>query len=74
MHPMREGRTMPSDELLTCEEVCQYFGGLDPSTIYRNVRRGLIPAPIRVTANTSRWLRSECEASLAAMIARRPAQ
>jgi predicted DNA-binding transcriptional regulator AlpA len=57
--------TQPRDELLCLKEVCAFFGGLDPSTIYRNVRRGVIPAPIRVTANTSRWLRSECEAALA---------
>jgi predicted DNA-binding transcriptional regulator AlpA len=59
------------DDLLDIEAVCAYFGGLDPSTIYRNIRRGVIPAPIRVTANTSRWLRSECERALAAMMARR---
>jgi predicted DNA-binding transcriptional regulator AlpA len=61
-------------ELLDVKEVCVFFGGLDPSTIYRNVRRGVIPAPIRVTANTSRWLRRECEVALAQMIERRSAQ
>ena len=76
MHTLQQREAVPlrETELLNIEAVCAFFGGLDPSTIYRNVRRGLIPAPIRVTANTSRWLRSECEASLAAMIARRPAQ
>jgi predicted DNA-binding transcriptional regulator AlpA len=62
------------DALLNLDEVCHFFGGLDPSTIYRNIRRGVFPAPIRVSPNTSRWLRRECEAALAAMIDRRGAQ
>jgi predicted DNA-binding transcriptional regulator AlpA len=66
--------TQPRDELLCLKEVCAFFGGLDPSTIYRNVRRRVIPAPIHVGPNSSRWLRSECEAALAAMIAGRSAQ
>ena len=70
----QHGIAVPSrepDELLDLKEVCRYFGGLDPSTIYRNIKRGVFPSPIRVSPNISRWLRSECEATLRAMIARR---
>jgi predicted DNA-binding transcriptional regulator AlpA len=54
--------------LLTIKDVCHFFGGLNPSTIYRGIRCGRYPAPIRVGLNTSRWLRHECEAALAAMV------
>jgi predicted DNA-binding transcriptional regulator AlpA len=61
-------------DLFDVKETCRFFGGTRPinaATLYRGVRLGRYPAPIRVGANTSRWLRSECEASLAAMMARR---
>jgi predicted DNA-binding transcriptional regulator AlpA len=54
--------------LLTIREVCAFFGGLNPSTIYRGIAAGRYPAPVRVGLNTSRWLRHECEAALANMI------
>jgi predicted DNA-binding transcriptional regulator AlpA len=71
--PTREGEAMPlrQDELLDLKAVCAFFGGLDPSTIYRSIKRGAIPAPIKVGPNSSRWLARECEAALAAMIERR---
>lgn len=62
------------DELLDLKAVCAFFGGLDASTIYRGIPAKRYPAPIKVGPNASRWLRSECEAALAAMIARRAGQ
>jgi predicted DNA-binding transcriptional regulator AlpA len=59
------------DELLDLKAVCAFFGNLDPSTIYRGITAKRYPAPIKVGPNASRWLRSECEAALRAMIARR---
>jgi len=79
----REGGAMLSDDqldrilfddLLTCKQVCAFFGGIDASTLYRGIATGRYPAPIKVGANTSRWFSSEVEAALAAMIARRPGQ
>ncbi len=61
-------------DLLDLKEVCRLFGGLDPSTIYRGIAAKRYPAPIKVGPNTSRWLRSECEAALQAMIAGRAEQ
>jgi predicted DNA-binding transcriptional regulator AlpA len=58
-----------SDDKLDLRSVCKFYGGvkpLDPSTVYRNIRAGLIPKPVRI-GGSSRWLRSECEASLKAM-------
>jgi predicted DNA-binding transcriptional regulator AlpA len=73
MHTLQQREAVPlrETELLNIEAVCAFFGGLDPSTIYRGAAAGRYPRPIKVGANTSRWLRSECEAALAAMMARR---
>jgi predicted DNA-binding transcriptional regulator AlpA len=71
---VREGEVMPSDELLDCDTVCRLFGSIHSATLYRGIAAGRYPAPIKIGPNTSRWLRSECEAALAAMIARRAAQ
>jgi predicted DNA-binding transcriptional regulator AlpA len=60
---------MQSD-LLDKGEVCRYFGGSRPinsATLYRGIRKGRFPKPIRV-GGSSRWLRSECEQALQAMV------
>src|SRR5262245_39980962 len=62
--------TMQDDERLDLRSVCRFFGGskpLDPSTVYRNIKTGVIPKPIRI-GGSSRWLRSECDAALKAVI------
>jgi predicted DNA-binding transcriptional regulator AlpA len=65
------------DELLHLKEVCAFFGGtrpINPATLYRGIRDGRYPAPIKIGRNCSRWLRAECEAALQTMIAERAAQ
>lgn len=65
------------DDLLDSKSVCRYFGGtrpIDPATLYRGIKKGRYPAPIHVGPGSSRWLRSECETALQAMIARRGEQ
>jgi predicted DNA-binding transcriptional regulator AlpA len=62
---------MQDQHLLDRAEVCRYFGGtrpLNPSTLYRGIRLGRYPRPIKVGPGSSRWLRSECEAALKAMV------
>ena len=57
------------ENLLDRGAVCRFFGGtrpLNPATLYRGIRRGHFPVPVRV-GGSSRWLRTECEAALAAM-------
>jgi predicted DNA-binding transcriptional regulator AlpA len=57
-------------DLLDKGEVCRYFGGsrpINPATLYRGIRKGRFPKPIRV-GGSSRWLRSECEAALRQMV------
>jgi predicted DNA-binding transcriptional regulator AlpA len=57
-------------DLLDRVEVCRFFGGsrpLNPATLYRGIRVGRYPAPVKVGPGSSRWLRVECEAALAQM-------
>jgi predicted DNA-binding transcriptional regulator AlpA len=63
-----------SDELLHIDEVCRFFGGSRPinqSTLYRGIKVGRFPAPVKPTPGMSRWLRSECEEARDRFIARR---
>jgi predicted DNA-binding transcriptional regulator AlpA len=58
-------------ELLDKAEVCRLFGGTRPlnaSTLYRGIKLGRYPKPVRVGPNSSRWLLSECQAALRAMV------
>jgi predicted DNA-binding transcriptional regulator AlpA len=57
--------------LLDMKAVCSLFGGtrpLNPSTIYKGIKRGIFPAPISIGPQTSRWLESECQAALTRII------
>jgi predicted DNA-binding transcriptional regulator AlpA len=56
--------------LLTKAEVCLLFGRINPSTLYRHIKAGLLPPPIHI-GGSSRWLREECETALRSMIAGR---
>ena len=53
--------------LLNRHEVCHYFGGINPATLYRKIRQGVLPRPVKI-GGSSRWLRTECEAALQAMV------
>jgi predicted DNA-binding transcriptional regulator AlpA len=57
--------------LLDRLEVCQRLGGtkpIDPATLYRGIKAGRYPRPIKVGPNSSRWVASEVEACLQAMV------
>jgi predicted DNA-binding transcriptional regulator AlpA len=58
-------------DLLDRGEVCRFFGGskpIDPATLYRGIRQGRYPKPVKVGPGASRWLREECEAVLQRMV------
>lgn len=56
-------------DLLDKAGACQFFGGINPATLYRGIRQGRFPyKPVKVGPGTSRWLRSECEAVLQALV------
>jgi len=63
--------------LMDISETCRFFGGanspLNPATLYRGVKSGKYPAPVKIGQGTSRWVRGECEAALRKMIADRDA-
>jgi predicted DNA-binding transcriptional regulator AlpA len=57
-------------DLLDRGEVCRFFGGsrpLNPATLYRGIRQGHFPKPVKIGPGSSRWLRAECEAALTRM-------
>jgi predicted DNA-binding transcriptional regulator AlpA len=58
-------------DLLDRKAACVFFGGtrpINPATLYRGIRRRRYPRPVKVGPGSSRWLRSECEAALQAMV------
>jgi predicted DNA-binding transcriptional regulator AlpA len=58
------------------KQVAIFFGGtkpLHPATVFRLVKRGVLPAPIKIGPQTSRWIPDECRLALEAMIAKRDA-
>ena len=62
---------MQPQNLLDRVEVCRFFGGtrpINPATLYRGIRKGRFPAPVKIGPGSSRWLRAECEAALQAMV------
>jgi predicted DNA-binding transcriptional regulator AlpA len=56
------------EELLRKREVCHRLGGIHPATLHRGIRQGRYPKPVKVGPGSSRWLRSEIEACLRAMV------
>jgi predicted DNA-binding transcriptional regulator AlpA len=68
---LRDGEEIAmSAELLDKAEVLRLFGGSKPinaSTLYRGIRGGRYPRPIKVGPQSSRWLRDEVEAVLRGM-------
>jgi predicted DNA-binding transcriptional regulator AlpA len=58
-------------DLLDVAEACRFFGGskpIHPATLYRGVKSGRFPAPVKIGPNINRWVRSECEAVRRALI------
>jgi predicted DNA-binding transcriptional regulator AlpA len=69
---MQHQSTLPP--LMNCPDTCTFFGGskpINPATLYRNIKAGRYPRPVKIGPGTSRWFRSECEAALRAMAERR---
>ena len=60
--------TDPADDLVPITVACQLIGGretpITPSTLYKGIKAGRFPAPIKLGPGTSRWRRSEIIAML----------
>jgi predicted DNA-binding transcriptional regulator AlpA len=54
-------------QLLNRKDVCRMFGNINPATLYRHIRSGRLPKPVKV-GGSSRWLLAECEAALQSMV------
>ena len=50
------------DRLLRVEEVMQALDVKSKETVYKYVRQGLLPAPIKLSARASRWRLSDIQA------------
>jgi predicted DNA-binding transcriptional regulator AlpA len=51
-----------NDELLDKDAACRFIGGSRPinaATLYRGVKTGIYPRPIKVSPSASRWCKSE---------------
>ena len=57
----------PQLELIDKAECCRMFGNINPATLYRGIREGRYPRPVKI-GSLSRWLGSECEAVLGRMM------
>jgi predicted DNA-binding transcriptional regulator AlpA len=78
MNPETKSRLLGStrtsiggDHLLDRKAVQVFFGGTKPlhgATVYRHIRAGRIPAPVKISAGCSRWSLAECEMALAKMM------
>ena len=55
--------TDPTDDLVTIAVACEMIGGkatpIVPATLYRGIKTGKFPAPLKLGPGTSRWRRSE---------------
>jgi predicted DNA-binding transcriptional regulator AlpA len=75
MERASEQISAPAVELMDKDETCRFFGGatrpINAATLYRGMQTGRYPRPIKVGANSSRWIKSECAAALAKIIAAR---
>jgi predicted DNA-binding transcriptional regulator AlpA len=57
-------------ELLDRQAACRFFGGtkpIHPATLYRGVRAGRFPRPVKIGGST-RWVREECKSALLKML------
>ena len=51
-------------DLLRVKEVCRFFGGINPATLYRGIRKGRYPQRLAPALAAGC---AECEAALAQM-------
>jgi hypothetical protein len=56
--------------------VLKFFGGDKPinsATLYRGIKEGKFPRPVKIGPKTSRWLHGECKAAKQKLIDERAA-
>ena len=55
---------MTDEDLIDVNELARMFGNVSKATIWRGVRSGRFPRPIKLGPYISRWLRREAQAHL----------
>jgi predicted DNA-binding transcriptional regulator AlpA len=55
---------MNKNELIDVNELARMFGGVSKATIWRGVRIGRFPKPVKLGPFICRWSRREAEAHL----------
>jgi predicted DNA-binding transcriptional regulator AlpA len=64
-----------TDQLMDGKATCAFLGGtkpIDRATLWRGVKSGRYPPPVKIGPNSCRWLRSECQVAVQRLIERRP--
>ena len=62
------------DEFLDADAACRFIGGsrpINPATLYRGIKAGIYPRPVKIAPNISRWRRSELNLAMEKRIAER---
>ena len=62
------------NELITPEEARRITGVLSETDMYRKIRFGEFPKPVRLSRGANRFVRSECYAYVQKLIAERDAR
>jgi predicted DNA-binding transcriptional regulator AlpA len=55
---------MTNNDLIDVNELARMFGGVSKATIWRGVRNGLFPKPVKFGPFLCRWSRREAQAHL----------
>lgn len=61
----------PEIELLPFEQSRAAVGGISKNHFYDLIRRGILPKPVKLSPQCSRWIKSELEAAVAKLAAAR---
>jgi len=61
----------PEIELLPLEQALANAGGISKNHFYDLQRQGVMPKPVKLSRQCSRWIKSEIVAAVAALIAKR---
>lgn len=58
-------------DLITAKEARKMFGIVTRWTMYRHIKAGLMPQPVKTLGRSKRFVRSECEAAVRKVMAAR---
>ena len=63
-----------TEELLDLDAACLFIGGsrpINPATMYRGIKSGIYPPPVKIGPNLSRWRKCELAEAIERRIAAR---